>query len=181
MKKIILLTALISMFWVGAGWAILTGDQVLNNVYDATTKVLKTNTTATVASITNPIWNAPPPIKVYEFTVSLSSLGTSSTLFTIGTPISGYMAFIDDIIIIRDEAQPIDYMNLQLIDMGNNKTIGGGEIVPASPIRMTPATPLLATECKLLLQNKSASVQRIKISIVVSVRKTNDPIYGQPY
>ena len=127
MKRIILLAVLI-LGYCGSCWA-LTADQVLSNAYDPVTKALKTNATATVAAVTNPIWSAPPPTKVYEFTVSLSSLGTSSTLFTIGTPISGYMAFIDDIIIIRDEAQPIDYMNLQLIDMGNNKTIGGGEDV----------------------------------------------------
>lgn len=188
-KKIILL-GLTSLVSCGTAYAIdqteiMYGQQKLkiDSSGRAQVSIVGSSSTniGTITAFEQPIWTATPPTKCYEFIVNLPALGTSATLFTIGTPIAGYRAFIDDILIIRDEIRLIDYMSIQLIDMENNRMIGGGEIVPACPIKVTPATPLLVTNCKLFLQNKSTSIQRIKIDIIVSVRKIADPIYGQPY
>lgn len=166
-------------------WQFLKTKKLLDGTFvlDLGTVTVETNPGGgmTINQVITTVWDTAPPTKCYEFIISLPSLGSSSTLFTIGTLIAQYRAFVDDIIIIRDEAQPLDYMSIQLIDMGNNKTIAGGEIVPACPNKMTPATPLVASNLQLLLQNKSEEIQRIKISIIVSVRKVTDPIYSQPY
>lgn len=134
-----------------------------------------------VVSIINTVWSTAPPTKQYEVILTVPPLATASTTFTIGTPIVGYRAFVEYVNIIRDEASPIDYMNIQLIDVINDKLMIGGEIAPAGSLPcLRPTTPLIATDCKLLIWNKCGTVQRIKVSVIVSVQKVTDYVYAQP-
>ncbi|MDI6780800.1 MAG: hypothetical protein QME49_01610 [bacterium] len=136
----------------------------------------------TIAAFAMPIWEATPPTKAYQFEINLIANGSSTTLFTIGTPVAGYRAFIEYITMVRDESQPLGYMNLQLVDNIKNTLLIGGEIAPAYTVSMlTPPTPLIATNCKIILQEKGGYSQKIKISCIVSVRKVSDMIFDQPY
>jgi len=136
----------------------------------------------TITAFENTLWVTSPPIKAYEFTMTINPAATSTVLFTIGTPIAEYRAYIEYITLVRDEPTPINYLSIQLIDMISNKLLIGGEIVPANTQGIIkPPLPLLATDLKLLLLNKSFDVQIIKICVVISVRKVTDYIFGQPY
>ena len=135
-----------------------------------------------VLTIENTVWEATPPTKAYEFTINLTALGSSTTLFTIGTPVAGYRAFIEYVTMVRDEAKPLGYMSLQLIDAIKDTLLIGGEVAPAHTVSMfTPPTPLIVTDCKLTLQEKGGAEQKIKISCIVSVRKVSDTVFEQPY
>ncbi len=119
----------------------------------------------TIAAFAVPIWEATPPTKAYQFEINLPASGSSTTLFNIGTPVAGYRAFVEYITLVRDEAQPLGYMNLQLIDAIKNALLIGGEIAPANTMSMfAPPTPLIASSCKLILQEKGGNSQKIKIS-----------------
>ncbi len=136
----------------------------------------------TISAFLVPIWEATPPTKAYQFEINLVASGSSTTLFTIGTPVAGYRAFIEYITLVRDESQPLGYMNLQLIDAIKDTLLIGGEVAPAHTVSMfTPPIPLIATSCKLILREKGGYGQKIKISCIVSVRKVSDAIFDQPY
>ncbi len=135
-----------------------------------------------VLAIENTVWETTPPTKAYQFEINLSPLGSSTTLFTIGTPVAGYRAFIEYITLVRNENQPMGYMNLQLIDAIKNTLLIGCEIAPAHTVSMiAPPTPLIATNCKLILWEKGGNEMTIMVSVGVSVRKVSDVIFEQPY
>ncbi|PIZ53766.1 hypothetical protein COY26_00975 [Candidatus Woesearchaeota archaeon CG_4_10_14_0_2_um_filter_33_10] len=192
MFKKIVLGLLVAILYGGVSIA-ATGDtvtiiygiekaKVINGSLQVTTTGSNTINIGTIAAFAVPIWTTTPPTKVYEFTINLNPLATSSTLFTIGTPVANHKTFIEYISIIRDEQQPLDYLNFQLINIITGKLLIGREIVPAYTDNLCkPTVPLLATDLQLLLRNKSNVSQLIKISVMVSVRKANDPIYGMPY
>lgn len=141
-----------------------------------------TTNIGTISAFAVPIWEATPPTKAYQFTINLPASGSSTTLFTIGTPVAGYRAFIEYITLVRDEQQPLGYMSLQLIDAIKDTLLIGGEVAPAHTVSMfTPPTPLIATDCKLILREKGGYAQTLKIGCGVSVRKVTDPIFEQPY
>ena len=156
--------------------------RIVNGSLMVTSGGTSTINIGTISAFAVPIWEATPPTKAYEFTINLTALGSSTTLFTIGTPVAGYRAFIEYVTMVRDEAKPLGYMSVQLIDVIKNTLLIGGEVAPAHTVSMfTPPTPLIVTDCKLILQEKGGAEQKIKISCIVSVRKVSDTVFEQPY
>ena len=129
-----------------------------------------------ITVVNRTLWEAMPNVTYTTLSIGINAHGTYSYIGTF-TAITDFIYTIEYIIITTSDSALIDYCNFNIFtNTSYDKLILGAEITPSSPqsIFKAPIPAILQdNRYKLLIQNKSSSIQNINVGIIIGSRRIN--------